>query len=128
MTPKTKANEAIADESTRDVSAPDGLQWSTIAEESATTVIFDTVGDAFVGRYIGIEHIEPDNGKDEPFDRFTFRAKDRELYAVNQSYKLADALKDVDPGTWVRITYVKDISTKRGLNPMKDFVIDVATN
>ena len=123
MTTKAK-QEAPADEPIRDVSAPEGLQWETIAEESATTVIFDKVGDEFVGRYVGVEHIVPE--KDEPFDRFTFRAKDGQLYAINQSYKLAEALTEVKPDTWVRIKYVKDIPTKRALNPMKDFVIDVA--
>jgi len=107
-----------------DVSAPEGLQWDTIADESALTVIFDEIGDVFVGRYVGVEHIVPTN--DEPFDRFTFRGKDEQLYAVNQSYKLADALENCKPGTWVRITYVKDIPTKRALNPMKDFKVDVA--
>lgn len=132
MTAKAKQEAAQesynATQNEPDVSAPEGLEWKTIAEEGALTVVFDKIGDQFVGRYVGVEHIEPDNGKDEAFDRFTFRAKDKNLYAVNQSYKLADALEDVAPGTWVRITYVKDIPTKRALNPMKDFVVDVATN
>lgn len=105
--------------------APDDWEFETLVEESPTMVIFDTIGDVFIGQYIGIEHIDPANGKDEPFDRFTFRGRDGELYAVNQSYKLQTALEDVDKGTWIRITYTKDIPTSRNLQPMKDFRIDV---
>lgn len=107
--------------------APDDWEFETIVEESPTMVIFDTIGDVFIGQYIGIEHIDPANGKDEPFDRFTFRGRDGELYAVNQSYKLEKALEDVDKGTWVRITYTKDIPTSRNLQPMKDFRIETRT-
>lgn len=121
-----KAKQDPANEPIRDVSAPADVEFETIVGESATTVIFDTVGESFTGRYVGEEHIDPDNGKDEAFDRFTFRAKDGELYAITKSYKIADALEDVKPDTWVRITYVKDIPTKRGLNPMKDLKVEVA--
>ena len=116
---------AKKDDVTPDVSAPSEWEWETVVEESATTVIFDTVGDQFVGLYTGSEHIDPDNGKDEPFDRFVFQGRDGELYAVNKSFKLETAMQDIDPGQWVRITYVKDVPTGRGLNPMKDFRVDV---
>jgi hypothetical protein len=108
-----------------DVSAPDEWEFDTLVEESPTMIIFDEIGDVFVGQYVGVEHIDPDNGKDEPFDRFNFRARDGKLYGVNQSYQLVNAMEKVEPGQWIRITYAKDIPTKRGLNPMKDFKIDV---
>lgn len=105
--------------------SPEGWEWTTVAEESPTRIIFDTIGDQFIGQYIGIEHIEPDNGKDEPFDLYLFRGRDGELYAINKSYKLAQAMEKVSEGDWVRITYIKDIDTGRNLNPLKDFRVDV---
>ena len=47
------------------------------------------------------------------------------LYAVNKSYKLEQAMEYVKPDDWVRITYIKDVDTGRGLNPMKDYRVDV---
>lgn len=126
-----KATESTVDEhvSTVDVStSPEGWEWDTVAEESATTVIFDEIGDVFIGQYIGEEHIEqePDkDGKDQSFDRYVFRGRDGSRYAVNKSYKLNEAMETVGTDQWVRITYVADITTKRGLNPMKDFRVDV---
>jgi hypothetical protein len=125
MATKKAQAESTVDESTVDVSAPDEWEFDTLVEESPTMIIFDEIGDVFVGQYVGVEHIDPDNGKDEPFDRFNFRARDGKLYGVNQSYQLVNAMEKVEPGQWIRITYAKDIPTKRGLNPMKDFKIDV---
>lgn len=129
---------AVTDETTVDETAdvstsPEGWEWETVAEESAATVVFDTIGDVFIGEYLGSEHIEPENGKrneqsgenEDAFDRFVFRARDGKRYAINKSYKLNAAMEDVDEGQWVRITYVADIETSRKLNPMKDFRVDV---
>src|SRR6266511_1664922 len=80
--------------------APDDWKWETTMEESPTTVIFDSFGDVFKGR-------------------------DLARYAVNKSYKLSQAMDKIDVGSWVKITYVKNIETSRGLQPMKDFQVDV---
>ena len=97
--------------------------WQTVQEESPSRVIFDTIGDVFVGRYTGELHIEPEN--DEAFDLYTYRGADGEPYAINQSYNLKQAMDKVSPGDIVRITYIKDIPTKKKQNPMKDFRVDV---
>lgn len=128
--PAKKAPAPSPEEETHELvtTAPDDWEFKTVAEEGATTVVFDDIGDIFVGQYVGTEHIEPDNGKDDPFDRFTFRGRNGVLYAINQSYKLSQAMDKVSPGDWVRLTYVKDIETKRGLQAMKDFRVEVRTN
>ncbi len=105
--------------------APDDWKWETTMEESPTTVIFDSFGDVFIGMYLGEERIDPDNGKDEPFIRYVFKGRDLARYAVNKSYKLSQAMDKIDVGSWVKITYVKNIETSRGLQPMKDFQVDV---
>ena len=116
-------------ESTVDVSTtPEGWEWETVVDESPTLVIFDTVGDVFIGQYKGEEHIDQpvnEKGEDQSFDRYIFRGTDGQPYAINKSYKLAEAMSKVDTEDWCRITYVKDIPTNRKLNPLKDFRVDV---
>jgi len=112
-------------EVTPDVSSvPEDWEFETIVDESATVIIFDEIGDVFVGMYDRTERIDP-GGEQDPFERFLFTGRDRKPYAIPQSYKLNAAMEDVEPGTWVRITYVKDIPTGRNLNPMKDFRVEV---
>jgi hypothetical protein len=124
-------NDKPAVAETPDVSTvPDDWEFETVADASPTVVIFDTVGDQFVGQYKGKELIDPgtvdpETGKSSAFERFVFKGRDGELYAIPMSYKLNDAMEDIDNDKWVRITYVKDIPTGRKLNPMKDFVVEV---
>ena len=108
--------------------SPAGWEWETVVEGSATTVIFENIGDSFVGQYIGDEHIEREpsaNGEDQSFDRFLYRGRDGERYAINKSYALSEGMTKVQPNQWCKITYIKDIPTARKLNDMKDFKIDV---
>jgi len=115
-------------------SAPEDWEFETVAEESPTHVLFDTVGDVFVGQFKGritIEHTVPVD-KEHPngvntFDLFTFRGQDGELYAVNTSGKLDDAMSVVKEGAWVRLTLVKFIPSKKG-NDFKDFRVEVKKN
>lgn len=107
---------------------PADWQWETIAEGSATVVIFENVGDEFVGQYTDDEHIEREpnaKGEDQSFDRFIFRGQDGERYALNKSYALEEAMAKVSKGQWCRILYFKDIPTARNQNPMKDFKVSV---
>lgn len=105
-----------------DESALPGGSWETVIEESPTVVVFDTIGDQWVGQYLGEQHIVPENG-DEPFDRFLFRGQDGDLYAVNKSYKLN--FENIPVNSWCRLTYMKNIPTGRKLNPMKDIKVEV---
>lgn len=111
-----------------DVSShPDDWEWDAVTEESPTRVVFDTIGDQFVGQFIGEMHVqqESNEGEDESFDLYTFRGRDGKLYAVNKSWKIEQGMEKVAEGDWIRMRYVADIPTKRNLNPMKDIVIDV---
>jgi hypothetical protein len=113
--------EAITD---TDFSAgTEGWEWNTVADVEPTRVLFDTFGDQFVGQFMGLVTIAPDDGS-EPFELYTFTATDGELYAINSSWKMNKGMKDVTPGEWCRITYVKDIPSSKG-NPVKDLRIDV---
>jgi hypothetical protein len=99
-------------------------EWDNVVEEAGVRVIFNEDGDTFIGMYIGTEHIIPDNGGEE-FDLLNFRGVDDVLYSINTAYKLENAMKQVQRGQWVRIQRVKEIPTKRGLQPMIDFRVDV---
>lgn len=97
--------------------------WEVISEESPNVVIFDAVGDTWKGTYLRPHVIEPEDG--ESFTRYTFRGEDGELYDINAGYDLKESLEDIAPGTFVRITYVKDVPTKRKQNPMKSYRVEV---
>lgn len=113
---KSQATQPVPDEG-----------WETIQKRSAAVVIFDTVGDELIGEFGGVEQIEPDDDPDNAFSRYLLRGTDGELYATNISYALRTAVEkhDVKVGDMLRIRYVGDVKTKRGLNPMKDFEIAV---
>lgn len=97
-------------------------EWEVVQEESSEVFQFENYGDVLVGTFRKIEHIEPEEG--EPFDRIILDTDDGSV-GVNPSYSLTRAFAKVNVGDLVRITYVQDIQTARGLNPMKDFRVEV---
>lgn len=99
-------------------------EWETVARESGTRIVFDTVGDVFVGTFLGSEHVVPDKGGEE-FDMFNFKGPDGELYSINHSYKLVRAMSQVQEGQMCRITLCRLIDVKGQPSPMKDFRVDV---
>lgn len=108
--------------------APADWQWETVHDGTATVVIFDNPGDEFVGQYVGTEHVDQEpnaKGEDQSFDRFIFLGRDKERYAINKSYALAEALTKVNVGDWCRILHTKSVKTGRNLNDMKDFKVFV---
>lgn len=103
--------------------APEDWEFDTVTDETPTRIVMDTVGDRFIGEYLGMEHVTPPDGGEE-FDMFVFRGRDGNLYSLNTSYKLKNAFEDIAEGVWVRVTFVKEIPVKKG-NPMKDYKVDV---
>ncbi len=102
--------------------------WTTVADESSAVLIMDTPGDQFTGTFLGSEGINPPTG--EPFSRFIFRGEDGELYSMNKSHKLSQALDDVPEGSRVRVTLIKFVTLtgdgREDQNPMKDYRVEVA--
>lgn len=98
-------------------------EWTTVADETPAQVIFDTVGDVFVGRFVEKRTLTPN--PEQSWDQFVFRGiEDGELYGINSSYSIAKGMETVQPGSVVRLTYVKDVEVGRP-SPMKDFKIEV---
>lgn len=119
-----KAQDAPVEEYADVTTTPENWEFETVVEESGIKVIFDTVGDIFVGEFVGTELITPPNGVDEPFTLYHFRGRDKQLYSVNESYKMKEAKGKLNAGDWVRLTYTKDIESSKG-NPMKDIKVEV---
>ena len=123
--------EQMAEDITPDIdlvsTAPDDWEFETVIEESPTHVVFDTIGDVFIGQYVNRVTIEPTTPGKDPFDLFTFRGRDGELYAVNPSGKLDQGMVRVKAGDWVRITLIKFIPSTKG-NDFKDFRVEVKKN
>jgi hypothetical protein len=132
MVARTKTETTpVADNTPTVMEAPDDWAWEVKAEAAPTGVIFENFGDTFVGQYMEMRHIEREpaaDGSDQSFDLFIYRGRDNELYSLNSSFALAEGMDGIDPGTWCRIKYVKDVPTGRNQNPMKSFQIDVRTN
>lgn len=109
--------------------APDDWEWETVSEESPIGVVFENVGDVFIGKYLGPETITTDkpynSDGDTSFDVFLFRGRDEKRYSMPQSYNLMKAMEKVQEGQWCRIEFCAEVETKRGQNPMKDFRVDV---
>lgn len=103
--------------------APADWNFTTVSDVSPTAVELE-LGESIILHFEGIEHIVPDNAKDEPFDLLIFTGRDDERYSMNPSYKLSRYFKDA-PMEWYRITLVKEIETGRGLNSMKDYRIEM---
>lgn len=109
--------------------APDDWEFETVSEESPIGVILDKPGECFIGMFTGQETIKTDvpfNAEgDTEFDVFVFRGRDGRRYSMPQSYNLSKAMDKVQAGSWVRITLMTEIETRRGQNPMKDFRVEV---
>lgn len=121
-------NAAPVEENEPDVSiAPDDWEWATVYDESPTIVLFDTVGDTFIGQESGKKHVEMppgDKGENQDFDIYLFRGRDGELYGIYASYAMDEGMNTVPEGAWVRITFVSEIAVKKG-NPMKNLRFEV---
>lgn len=95
-------------------------EWETAAEEAPTRVVFDTIGDVFLGFYQGTNEVKMDDGTS--FTQYLFRGSDGVLYAINESYKIKQGMANVPEGHETRVEYVKDVDTGRP-SPMRDFRI-----
>lgn len=98
------------------------VQWRTEVQETGTQIVFDEIGDQFIGQFTGMRKAEKDG---EEFIILQFIGTDSQPYQTNAGWKLAAGFVDIDSGSIVRITYVKDVDTGRK-DPMKDFRVDVA--
>lgn len=104
------------------------VQWETAVPETGDQIVFDTIGDVFIGLYLGSRVVTVmEKDKEEEFTILMFTGTDGKPYQVNAGWKLGSAFDSaaVSVKDIVRITYVKDVDTGRK-DPMKDYRVEVA--
>ena len=112
-------------------------EWETVHTEAPDQLVFDEVGDSYIGKYEGHEVIHPDLEKepDKTFIQLQFSDPDG-MKVVNSGYELQttfvrqdeDSLQWSDivaPGTMCRIILKKFVDVKQA-SPMKSYQVDVA--
>lgn len=105
----------------------DELEFNTVMEESGVPILFEEIGDVFVGQYLGPTEIDPTGEPEDAFTQHKFRDADGTIRVVNGGYKLNVGLEGIESGTIVRITRAHDVPINDpGKNPMKDYRIEVA--
>jgi hypothetical protein len=103
----------------------EGFQWETAHIEAPTQLTFDTVGDTFIGLYIGQETVEFEfKGKPDSFVQLSFLVGD-EPYAINAGYDLLRGFKGIPDNTYVRIQLRKLVDVGQQ-SPLKSYRVDVA--
>lgn len=105
------------------------VQWETAVPETGDQIVFDTIGDQFIGLYLGMRSVtvEEKDGRESEFKVLMFTGVDGKPYQINAGWKLESAFESaaVPERAIVRITYVKDVDTGRN-DPMKDYRVEVA--
>jgi hypothetical protein len=89
--------------------------WNNVDAESQ--IVFDTHGDEFIGRYVGMDAPTPKGIVQAHFE------KDGTSYFVNAGHDLRQKLAKVPARSLVRIRYTDDLNTGQQ-TPMR--VFDVA--
>jgi hypothetical protein len=86
-----------------------------------TKIVFDTIGDVFMGRYLGMREVPSNEGS---FKQARFEFED-DIYFVNANHSLREGLSTVRLGTVTRITYTDDLDTGQA-QPMRVFKVETA--
>lgn len=96
--------------------------WTTVSEEEheETKVVFDTIGDEFIGVYLGPRKVETE---DSNFIQHRF-AVGEERYFVNGNWSLNQGMSHVTRGQLCRIRYTSDKDTNME-TPMRVYSVDV---
>lgn len=101
------------------VSDDDG--WVVRQDETPDRLIFNKMGDEYVGLFQGIVTITPEDPEEEAFQQIRLM-DDESPKAINAGYKLLQAFAKVHVGEEVKVRYVKDIDVKQA-SAMKDFKV-----
>jgi hypothetical protein len=103
------------------------FEWETVHEEAADQIVFDKVGDTYVGEYLGSEVISftDRDGEDQSFTQLKFRDNEG-LKGINAGYELRKAFDGIPAGSIVRVQYVKNVPITGQASPMKSFRVDTA--
>lgn len=95
--------------------------FEVVDRGAAETITFNGHGDFVVAIFEGLEEITTEDGEVLPLARLT--GADAKPYAIFPNAVLLRALRKLEPGVWVRITYVGDVDTGKP-SPLKTFVVE----
>lgn len=101
---------------------PNAFQWEIAHEESPDQIVFDTIGDEYVGLYLGQETIEfadKRSGEAKEFVQLRFRDPVG-LRVINAGYDLLQAFAKIAPGTMCRVVLMKLVDVGQN-DPMKSY-------
>jgi hypothetical protein len=101
-------------------------EWAVVSEGSSEPeikIVFDTIGDQFIGTYLGMREMDNDQGK---YKQARFET-DQGIFFTNANYSMKDGLKSVRIGTVVRLTYKDDMDTGQS-QPMRVFSVEAKRN
>jgi hypothetical protein len=97
----------------------DNIQWTTVSTDESqseeTKVVFEDIGDVFIGTYLGMREIDSESGK---YKQARFKDEKGVIYFINANYDLRQGLKDVRVNALVRIEFTSEVDTGQA-QPMK---------
>jgi len=104
----------------------DDAGWETIVEPFGETYAFETPGDVLIGTYTGSKTVETDdlNNPGEKRNQTVYDITDEngKKWSVWESYNIAKAMADLEPGTLVRIEFKGKVSIGNGRS-VKQFAV-----
>lgn len=98
-------------------------EWQTVSEDEVdeTKIVFDTIGDEFIGIYLGPRIIEQEDHK---FTQYRFQVGE-DYYFTNAGYSLMRGMSNVPKGSRVRIVFSSERDTGQE-SPMRIFTVQVS--
>lgn len=103
------------------------MTWKTVSDPAQTVeetkIIFDTIGDEFIGTYLGMREV--DGGENGSYKQARFQVES-DLYFVNANFSLRAGLKNVRNGSLVRIEFTSEQDTGQS-SPMRVYTVQVGT-
>lgn len=108
---------------TAKVTDPNKVDWDSADEikKGFASFKFENKGDVFIGTYSGEGEVVSDDG--EIAEAFIFVNEEGVDVGLWKSFDLNRKMEEIPVGAAVRVEYVADIETKRGLNPMKQYSV-----
>lgn len=97
--------------------------WQQVSEEESdeTKVVFDTIGDEFVGVYLGKREVPNEDGT---FWQHRFAVGEQKFF-VNGNHSLNQGMSRVAKGAVARVEYTSDKDTGAA-SPMRVYTVYVA--
>jgi hypothetical protein len=102
------------------------FEWENIHEEAPDQLVFDTLGDTYIGEYLGMDLIEFEDRAGQPQEFWQLRFRDGNgVKVLNAGYELRETYKEIPTGTITRTQLMKFVDVGQQ-SPMKSYRVDRA--